>query len=620
MNEKAKKIFRFIWGTVKVVFIVLLLYIGSLFFRDQKIPDSVVAKMCDRVSSSGMLVRCDRAAVGFRRGLVVRGVRLYDSGKPNCMEPVASVAEASVNPFSRKVRIVGAKYARLPESYYVPEYHERNEPVDVELCDLPAFRLYLERPSILGIEPERAYARVEIGRKFVRLDDVPVEWPERSPRMSVDGTCKVDLKKQRFAAKISGLALQHHIRPLLVALDIPVAMPYFDGFTQVTNPVPAKAEFDVDLVNCDFAMKLDLRPEMGRYNGVPMARAVGEIEVRNRIRGTNCMTQVKIDLQNARDRLGRLLSGVLEVDCSNDLARVSMDVRSGLDFDDIVAIADFIDKEAFSDIKCESAPTITAHGHIGTCVEDMGYNAIEGNVRIPKCTINGLRLHDCEFDYSFKEDKLEFQRVKAVARHGGVITARSLIDLSEFNETNATFETKIDYVNGELDELSDVFGLDLAGRNGKLEAHIEMSGLASTNSFEKLNGKGSVKIEEGHLLQMNLFAGLTALLAEQVPGGGYIVNQSDASVDFIVEDGVFRTENMYLEGGLVSLKGSGSYDAVKDEIDFVVRVQFMKKESFMGKVLHSVAFPFTKLLLEFKATGSISDPKWDYISILDRVF
>ena len=46
----------------------------------------------------------------------------------------------------------------------------------------------------------------------------------------------------------------------------------------------------------------------------------------------------------------------------------------------------------------------------------------------------------------------------------------------------------------------------------------------------------------------------------------------------------------------------------------------MKKESFMGKVLHSVAFPFTKLLLEFKATGSISDPKWDYISILDRVF
>jgi len=32
-----------------------------------------------------------------------------------------------------------------------------------------------------------------------------------------------------------------------------------------------------------------------------------------------------------------------------------------------------------------------------------------------------------------------------------------------------------------------------------------------------------------------------------------------------------------------------------------------------------VMFPFTKLLLEFKVTGSVDDPKWSYISVLDRI-
>ena len=140
-----------------------------------------------------------------------------------------------------------------------------------------------------------------------------------------------------------------------------------------------------------------------------------------------------------------------------------------------------------------------------------------------------------------------------------------------------------------------------------------------TNAVRRLDGRGSVKIKDGQLAQMKLFAGLTDALAKRVPGIGFIVNQTDASCDFTVTNGVFATENLYIEGGLVSLKARGTYDIVSDNLDFIVRVRFSKNESLASKLIHPVTWPFTKLLLEFKATGSIDSPDWEYLSIIDKV-
>ena len=39
----------------------------------------------------------------------------------------------------------------------------------------------------------------------------------------------------------------------------------------------------------------------------------------------------------------------------------------------------------------------------------------------------------------------------------------------------------------------------------------------------------------------------------------------------------------------------------------------------MGKLLHPITWPFTKLLLEFKTKGPLDDADWEYISIIDRI-
>ena len=70
---------------------------------------------------------------------------------------------------------------------------------------------------------------------------------------------------------------------------------------------------------------------------------------------------------------------------------------------------------------------------------------------------------------------------------------------------------------------------------------------------------------------------------------------------------------------MFSIRATGTYDIPADKLDFTVRLQLLKNDSFLGKLVHPVMFPFTKLLLEFKVTGSADDPKWDDISVLDRI-
>jgi hypothetical protein len=140
-----------------------------------------------------------------------------------------------------------------------------------------------------------------------------------------------------------------------------------------------------------------------------------------------------------------------------------------------------------------------------------------------------------------------------------------------------------------------------------------------TNNYEVLNGRGSVQFGNGRLARLKIFAGLTEMLADKVPGVSYIVDRSQASLDYTIENGVFKSDNIVIEGGLFSVRMRGAYDIPGDKLDFTVLIQFMKKDSLMDMFLRPVVWPFSKLLMEFRLQGSIDDPQWEYVSIVDRL-
>ena len=607
---------------MKIFFIVFLLFLGSLFFREQKLPRVLVTRACDYIAPTNFLVKCTTVSFGFRHGLEFGPVQVYQSDKGSLLEPVVSFKRLRFFPIQRKVVISGLKYPRLPDSYYstVPVPYIAPD-CSMRLKKIPEFRLVLERSEVLGLTPSRVTAQVFIKPRSLNFDEVHVEWVDTDSVCAVDGCCRIDLDSRKLMADVRGRALQRHIRPLLEALDLGVAFPYFDGFTEVTVPVDARGEFKSDFDTGTFDMRLDLAPELGRYNGVRMSRAKGSITLHSWPRESGIFdSKLVVDLPYSVDPDGRKLTGQLGVLTTNGVSRVDLDLRSELKLADLFKIVDYFDADDFSRISMDAAPHITARGHFGTSAADIEWHDLSGGVFARRCDVYGMPLKDIGFDYTFQKDKLEINRIRAIGKRGGLITGALKLDFHEFDPTNATFEASARLSEGQLDELADVYGVDLAGRDGKLDLAIELSGPVGTNDWRRLNGKGSAKVSEGHLLQMKLFAGLTQLLSENVPGVEYIVNQSDASADFTVENGVFKSENIYLEGGLISLKGWGGYDLAEDNLDFTVRVQFMKKESLMGTILHPLTYPITKLLLEFQALGKLGNPDWKYISVIDRIF
>ncbi len=616
---KIKLFLRFLLKTVKWTFIVFCLFILSLCFRDQKIPSDWVVSAVSSSLPTNLVFKCDSVAFGFRHGIRITDIRIYNREKTDLVQPVVSADSVSVDVILRRVRVVALKIPRLHDGYYEPGNTERNERLELELPKLPSFTLSLVRPQILGVAPDRVRAEVKVKRHRIEVSEMHLIWPDIDRRMALDGSSYIDLDEQRVYGEVSGEARQAHIRPMIVALDLPVVLPYMDAFTGVTEPVRAGCVWDVNLVNADFKLHLDLHPVLGRYNGVPMRQADGVIDVYTYTRGTNLNYVTTIGPLVAVDPKGRQLEGKLSVRGTNDVVKIDFDAKSALEQDSLLPIIDYLNKGELDCVECITPPEVTVNGTLVPDVARQAENDLLGTVSFKKSKFFGMTLDDVTFAYAYKGDTVSFSNVKAKGRDGGLYTGDAELHFPGLDPEKATFHSLFECRDGSLAELSEAFGTDFGGRHGVINGFTELSGPISTNLNPRLNGRGKIRINDEQISQMKLFMGLTDYLAKNVPGVAGLVNQSQASADYTIVNGIVSSDNVYIEGDVFTIKAWGSYDIVKDNLDFTVRLQLLRNESFLSKLVRPITFPFTKLLLEFKVEGKVEEPKWKYISVLDRI-
>jgi len=492
--------------TVTVMVIVFCVYIGSLFFRMVHVPNWLTERLLRSVVPTNLVVNCSSVEIGLRDGLAVRDLKVYDRTRKEPLTPIVLADLIEIRHFQRLVCAHGLTYPRLPDSYYEPGNLEKNARVEAVFPEISEFRIRLTEPHILGVKPQQLEGHVSVESNRIDFADLHLDWPDRDVPMSVDGFCTVDLGAQVITGAVWGLARQAQIRPMLVALDVPVAYPYFDGFTEVPRPVPARCAWNVNLVNNDFDLWLDLKPDLGRYNGVPMRHADGTIHLCNRIRGTFLNYHQEVEVTNAVGVAGQPLSGRVDIYGQNGTNRVVIAANSALPLAHLLKIGSFTGNYVEDDVVGESS---------------------------------------CQIEFRFPR--------------------------------------------------------------------------AMTNNYEVLNGRGHLEVKNGQLMRMRGFKGLVALMAEHVPGVSWFTDCTQAFGDYVIENGVIKTDGMYIEGSVFSMKMYGQFDAVADRLDYTVRVQFAQRDSWLGKVLHPLAWPFTKLVTEFRLTGSPEKPKWEYVSVIDRV-
>lgn len=602
--------------TVGVVLIVLLLFLGSLFFREQRLPRFVVDRIENRLSTDGMRVRIKAVSFGFRHGLRLQGVRAYDLRQEDSLGNPIFVAKVVTYDYRRReVEAVGANLLRLPES------GQEGGWVEPELPDLPPLTVTLDRPVILGMTPDRVSLRLEAGDRRIVLRDVDVSMVDGDRQLEMKGGLTVDLAAGKVSGRTEGRVGFTQIAPVVRLLDADFVLPYVTAFTEITEPIPVEFEFEGDLATGDFNLAFNnMTARNFRYCGVPLAKGRGSVRVayRNAAEPTY-RVDVSVDPLETVDREGRHFGGELSIGNADGPVRLNYSLDSDLKFDDLLSVVDFFDREDFAGITFDTPPKLTVSGRCGISTEDLDGNDVKGVLQLRHGAVIGMKVNDMKTDFTLRRDVVK-SSAKATGKTGGAMEWDCTAYLQGFDREKAHFSLKAKYRDGSLQELADLLTFDLGERHGTVDADVELSGLVGSGMARSLNGKGNVKVSRGRLAQMKLFAGLTEVVAEFVPGVSSLVNQSEASATFIIDDGVFKSDNVYVEGGLVSVKGAGTYDIARDDLDFTVTVRLFKEDSVVGQVVHTVMAPVTKVLLEFRLTGPIDNPQWKRISLLDRIF
>lgn len=631
----AKTFRRFCLSVFFFLCILGLAALVSLLYFEHRVPRFILDRAVQHLSTDDYLVTVERATVRLTRGAKLHSLRVLDRKKPTA-RPVLSCSKADLDwSFTHLLRsrtlkithvtVSDLSYPRLPDGYYTPDsiefpgqpdFKERNEPVVFSLPTIEPFSLTLLSPRILGLTPARVICpSVSARPQRLQAEDVQVVWPDADTNMTITGRCTLDLERQLVDGFVRGQARQHNIRPLLVALDITNSYAFIDAFTRVQQPVDAACAFTVNLRNSDLHLNLDLHPHGGRYNNIPLVDTHGKLDIRVFVRDTFQNAHITIGPLETTLADGRTMAGTIFYENTNDVGYVNFDVRSTTSLSNALAIADVLNDGTLDCLSFNEQPSVTLTGRLAVDPGHAAANDLNGSVAFASGALFGIPLFGARARFAVKGTDVLFTDCRATARHGGTLTGSGKIAIPGFTGENASFNVTVNAEKIQLKDLADVFSLDLGDRHGTVSGQVTLSGPLETNLTARLSGRGHLSCQDGHLAQMNLFAGLTKFLADKIPGFSSFVNQSRCSLDFTLEKGLFRTDNLVIEGDFFSILAQGTYDICADKLAFSAKMTLTKNDGFFATLTTPLTWPFahlTRMLFDFTIYGPLENPDWSY--------
>ncbi len=156
------------------------------------------------------------------------------------------------------------------------------------------------------------------------------------------------------------------------------------------------------------------------------------------------------------------------------------------------------------------------------------------------------------------------------------------------------------------DLLSNARQIEEDTRSGDLSASLSLRGRGDDDWRTTIAGEGRLRIREGHIFRIPLLGGMSQLLQRIYPGLGYFT-QSDVRADFVIADQKIESDDIRVEGHIISLKGWGHYH-LDDKLDFRVQVQPLRRGRIVDAV-RIVTTPVSKLL-QLRLQGTLAVPDW----------
>ncbi|MDD2456143.1 MAG: AsmA-like C-terminal region-containing protein [Kiritimatiellae bacterium] len=616
------KFLKCVGAVLKAAFWLLALLVGALFLAlyvlDRGIPSPILSRLSSALSNDDVHVRIDRASFSLKNGLRLHRVKALP--KRIAAGALVSADEVCVNlsfkpglPLNERVQGVSFKNIALPSLPPPGMFREKKDPEPrKEMPDLAPFPLSLEAVNILGIKADQVSAMVNIDSNRILVSDLSVKWPDKAFDMSVNGHATLDLSNRTVTGKVAGQALPHNIVPLLQELRARGAVKQIEYFSDIKRPVNADFDISVNIDNSDFAFNLDLDVGPCAYRGVPVEFAKGRIVASE----TNANTVVVIHPLSAKSSTGPV-SGRLVY--REETEGLDLEADAEMAAEQLLDIINILNRGELDRIRFLSSPTLSAKGLIALSSQESSVtNDITGKLGLGKATVLNLPLNNLAGDLSVTGYTANISNVTGTTDSGGKVSGGIFFSFPEYAASATVFNANVTLAKVALDELSQAFNVTNA-RSGWVSGNIQISGPTSGKTVPQLSGAGKVRISDGLIHRMKIFAGLTDYLTRNIPGLSAVVNQSSGSMDFTITNGVLHTENLLIEGNVFSIKGRGHYNLDTDQIEFVVRANIFRQRTIAGRITHFLSLPFSRMLLEFRVFGTLEDPDWSYVNIIERI-
>ncbi len=650
MNRMLKIFLRAVKISLIVSLVLFAVLVVAVTCFEQRVPDWVLEKVSKKLSTPSCVVRMDSATFRLPRGIRIEGLRVFDRAKVQ-VAPFLSAERVDVrlalgrlpwksNRLIKEIIVTKLSFPRLPDGYYIPDsiefpgrpdFCEVNAPLDIEFPRLSSFKLVLVRPEVLSVRPARVVAESVVSHpKLLRVSGIYIQWPDRDAQMTLDGNLDCDIYAQNLRGSVHGQARQPNIRPMLSALEITNCYQFIDSFTGVVTPVDASCQFDVNLRNNDLHIFLDMHPTGGAYRGVPFKDAHGLVDIRVFVRDTYQNARIVVGPVAANFPDGRSMEGTVIYENTNDIGHVNFDVRSTVSLSNALAIADVLTDGTLDCLQPETPPEITLKGTMSVDPSHTAMNDLTGTVGFLRGTFFTVPLKNARSVFQVKGTEVKFTEARANTPGGGELSGSGFMSFNGLTMSKARFGINVAGKKVALADVGKIFNVDVGDKRGNLSGDIELSGPVGENVVLRLNGKGKIAVTEGNLATLNLLSGLFSAM-EKVAGLGQVVKQSrkvtgitisESSMTFKLVDGILSSDDVMFRGGIFTIVGKGTYDIVRDKLDFAVRVKIVKDDSLLGAIKNPLLWPFSKLstvLFGFRAAGTLEKPEWSYdTSILER--
>lgn len=595
---------------VRVTAVLLLAPLPPILYLSHfGFPDRITRRLIDAADSEGYCLEMKGMRLDIFEGIVVDGPRLFRKGVLGL--PAFEAGEVIVG-----FRILGAAGPQRIQRITIrngklrqaktPRETPTEQPRARTAFPTLACRVHLENCDVHGLPFSRLSCNVLTRGSQLRIDNVQTDigWGNRTGRLTAD--VSYNSADDLFTGHTASDFDPNDLVPFLRTRNMNGVISLVQSFAFPDRPPRMETSF-AGRAGADFSLTVDGKVKVRGFRRYGLYVRQADSRVKVQLGGAREFVTL-CPLVVARD------DGSAEVDLTIDLTKntVSFIGTGNADPRAVMRAIGPATADLLNDYHIGGPVTYSARGFLSTTnldICDIEVTAEAKSFGLPRFVAD-----DCSFVFRRKGCVTVISNLQARVFDGMISGAITFAP--DACSTNTRFRA-----SGSVDEVAfRTFAQALTGGNsakeglaGKLSGKVTAEGLACKDFGRTIDGKGSLYINDGNLLRLPLFGDLSDMLAKSVPGLGYVLRQDTASASFDIVHGKLRSDELRIEGDILSLKADGSYDMQTDQLDFDVELRFLRNKTWVGEILETVMLPVTKLF-RVKLKGTTDNPRWTSVN------